>query len=97
MKPPVAAILIYTSLSGCNAMTFAHKFTNACADGATNIDGNWYCSDSVQAVTYVGFQQAGAYSRVVSMENGQCSQQPQNFESPLGSFGTGNDVRLPRD
>ena len=87
---PFIILFLFIISGDCNSLT--HKFQKACSQGANEIGGNWYCSNSVKAVTYTGFQNAGTYSRVTSMSDGLCSTEPQNFNSPLGAFGAGNDV-----
>lgn len=84
-------LAVIVSLGGASQL--AHKYANACSDKALEINGNWYCEpNSVQAVTYTGFQTDGQYSRVTSMEQGECSSEAQVFNSSLGSIGSGNDL-----
>lgn len=84
------AVAFFAALG--STTNFVHQFGNACSGGSGQINGNWYCSNSVKAITFTGFQQAGNYDRVIDMDSGQCTQDPQTFGSSLGPYGKGNDV-----
>lgn len=54
-----------------------------CSNGATEIDGNWYCK-AVQAIQYTNVGTAGTYSDITAMfPDGTCSAVPKSFSGPI--------------
>jgi len=54
-----------------------------CSNGATEIDGNWYCK-AVQAIQYSKVGAPGTYSDITGMfPDGTCSAVPKSFSGPI--------------